>query len=267
MLSIVFKDYYQFLIDLVNGERTRAELSAAARRQSDCKAVFGDCNAPLEILDLGNGAMRPQTYILANQGHHVTGVDFVNWERLSLKGLAYKFARWLFRLHLPRLTRPRGEVRLVKADVSYLPFLDNSFDLITSCAAFEHFLEVDKVVAECQRVLKPRGMAWIMIHPFTCLSGGHNVGRRLRGVGDLPDGIEPWDHLRKRQNPFSVPLNQFRLKEYLEVFKTYFDVVVSQAEGSEGKHFLTQQLIDELRDFSEEELISSSFLIIVRKQI
>src|SRR6266542_3202580 len=49
------------------------------------------------------------------------------------------------------------------------------FDLATSVAAFEHFLDVPAVVTELHRVLRPGGVVWVCVHLFTSPTGGHNL--------------------------------------------------------------------------------------------
>jgi SAM-dependent methyltransferase len=263
MKSIAAMDYLHFLRDLLTGARTRGELSASQRRKADCADLFA--LGPLDILDLGNGALRPQSYILMNEGHRVTGVDYVNSPSFSWKTAAYVLARMLFRMHLPRSKAPVGALQLVTADAAALPFPDESFDLITSFAAFEHFMEVDKVVRECSRVLKPGGMVWIGIHCFPALSGGHNVGRRRDELTELPPGIEPWDHLRNQKLPFTVPLNRLRPREYSELFERFFDITIAECIGKEGEELLTPEIQNELSEYSREELLCACYLICGKK--
>ena len=45
-----------------------------------------------------------------------------------------------------------------QAPAEKLPFLDNSFDLITCCDVLEHVDDVDQVIAEVSRVLRPGGI-------------------------------------------------------------------------------------------------------------
>lgn len=265
MKSIVALDYLSFFWDLLSGARTRSELSAAERRRSDCAEIFR--SAPLEILDLGNGALRPQSYILTNEGHNVTGVDSINTPRLTFESIAYGFARLLFRAHLPRKSRPRGKLQLIAADAATLPFHDESFDVITSFAAFEHFLEIDKVVRECFRVLRPGGRIWAGIHCFPSLSGGHNVGRRRNKITDLPPGIDPWDHLRQRKLAFSVPLNKLRPSEYKEIFAKYFDIMIAECVGTEGEQLLTAEIARELSEFTRAELLCACYMLCAGKPI
>ena len=78
----------------------------------------------------------------------------------------------------------------------------DSFDLVTSVAAFEHFLNVPTVLKETHRVLRPGGLLWALVHLFSSPSGGHNVSTSQVPLRTLPPGIEPWDHLRKQRLPF-----------------------------------------------------------------
>ena len=50
-----------------------------------------------------------------------------------------------------------GNITLMEAEASSLPFADGCFDLITSRTAFHHFEEPQKSVSEFYRVLKPGG--------------------------------------------------------------------------------------------------------------
>lgn len=50
------------------------------------------------------------------------------------------------------------EIKYVESYAEKLPFDDNSFELVTCCDVLEHVDDVDKVVAEVRRVLKPDGI-------------------------------------------------------------------------------------------------------------
>ena len=47
-----------------------------------------------------------------------------------------------------------------------LPYLDNSFDFIVSYDVFEHVNDVEKVIGECSRVLRPGGYLMAVFPPF-----------------------------------------------------------------------------------------------------
>lgn len=256
-------DYPRFLLQLLNGSRTESELRGAARRSEDISPYI-DETEKLRILDVGSGALRPQYAILQSQGHRVIGVDLVNDPSTGLRSLLYVLARYLFRRPLKKSAQPISDDSLVCANVNSLPFAKSAFDLVSSVAAFEHFLDVPTVVSELKRCLRPNGVAWIMIHLFTSPSGGHNVSRDLNAIESLPHGVEPWDHLRKRKLPFHVPLNEYRIRDYLSVFEKEFEILKHYCAGKEGEHLLTPELREELQEYSEEELTCGCYVIVAR---
>ncbi|HXV83332.1 MAG TPA: class I SAM-dependent methyltransferase, partial [Candidatus Binatia bacterium] len=152
-------------------------------------------------------------------------------------------------------------------DVSHLPFRNDSFDVITSVAAFEHFLNVPAVVKELYRVIKPGGMVWVLVHLFSSPSGGHNVSLVQIPLRDLPPGVDPWDHLRKRRLPFHVPLNQWRKGQYLSEFNRRFEILKHYCAMREGEDFLTPQIENELADYSRDELTCGAYVIVGRKRL
>jgi ubiquinone/menaquinone biosynthesis C-methylase UbiE len=54
-----------------------------------------------------------------------------------------------------------------------LPFADQSFDLVVSLAVLEHVSDVEKVVAETFRVLRPGGFAYFEVPNNFCPFEGH----------------------------------------------------------------------------------------------
>jgi SAM-dependent methyltransferase len=263
-MSPAIKDYLVFSGQLVSGKRTRLERSMADKRLADIQSYFPS-GTPLRVLDLANGRLRPQYYLLKAAGHEVTGIDLVNGSRSGWVDIGYRLARWLYTLHTPINNRFNQANNLVCGDVSRLPFVGDYFDLVTSVAAFEHFLDVPAVVSELKRVLHPGGIAWIGFHLFTSPSGGHTVGFTEIPLRKIPSGIQPWDHLRLRKLLFTVPLNQFRLPHYLEIFSANFEILKYYCVAREGEHLLTPEIEAELSEYSREELTSRSCIIVVRK--
>jgi ubiquinone/menaquinone biosynthesis C-methylase UbiE len=154
---------------------------------------------------------------------------------------------------------------LLCGDVNRLPFSNSVFDLVTSVAAFEHFLNVPAVVSEVARVLKPGGLVYARIHLFTCPSGGHNVRITEIPLLRLPMSVEPWDHLRRRKLPWDVPLNEWRQGQYLEEFVKHFEVLKHYCAMREGEHLLTLQIERELSEYSRDELTCGAYVIVARK--
>lgn len=255
-------DYTRYVWQMFSGFRTSHEQAIASQRERDL-APYLDLRRPQRILDLANGRLRPQYALLKAAGHAVYGIDWVNRPRTSRTDLAYGVARQLYkrRLHLP----VDGDRTLVCGDVGRLPFPDGFFDLATSVAAFEHFLDVPRVVAELYRVIRPGGLVWVSIHLFTSPSGGHNVSFTEIPLRHIPAGVEPWDHLRKRRLPFTVPLNEWRSSQYLEAFARHFHVLNHHCILREGEEFLTPELARELDAYSHDELTCASYVIVARK--
>lgn len=154
---------------------------------------------------------------------------------------------------------------LICGDVSILPFRNMAFDVVTSVAAFEHFLDVPRVVREIHRVLRPGGFAWILVHLFSSLSGGHNVGLSQVPLRRLPHGVAAWDHLRQRRLPFHVPLNQWRAAQYFSEFSKYFDILKHYCAMREGEDLLTPQIQSELANYTREELTCAAYVLVAKK--
>lgn len=78
-------------------------------------------------------------------------------------------------------------VDLRKADATKLPFPDDHFDCVYSFGVLHHIPEIDRVVAEIRRVLKPNGSVrialyykWSAVHLFCLLGLGLVTGRLFR---------------------------------------------------------------------------------------
>jgi len=263
-MSPYFRDYFIFLGQLLSGFRMDHERGIAEERRRDT-APFFDGKRPPRILDLANGRLRPQYSILKADGQKVYGIDRVNRSPSGWVDRSYQFARLLYGVRLRSSPSSSRGSALVGGDAAFLPFKDSTFDLVTSVAAFEHFQHVPAVVADLRRVLRPGGIAHIRIHPFTCPSGAHNLPSMEIPLRILPRGAEPWDHLRKRRIPVSVPLNEWRLGQYLDAFRRHFEILKSYCAMPEGAGMLTPEIRAELSRYSTEELTCGSYVIVGRR--
>ena len=256
-------DYVHYAWQMLNGFRTNGEKRIFAEREQDM-GHYLDTGSPLRVLDLGNGYLRPQYTLLKAAGHRVCGLDLVNRPQGNSTNVAYVFARWLYRWKL-NLPISGADQTLICGDVRALPLPDNAIDLVTSVAAFEHFLDVPTVVTELQRVVRPGGLIYVRIHLFTCPSGGHNVRITEIPLRSVPRGVEPWDHLRKRRLPFHVPLNEWRQDQYLKVFAKHFEILKHYCAMREGEEMLTPEIEAELSGYSRDELTCGAYVIVARK--
>jgi SAM-dependent methyltransferase len=260
------KDYLHFGSQLVNGWRASHEQWIARLRRADMASFQREESESPIVLDLANGRLRPQYEILRAEGCRVYGIDVANHPKRGWQDHAYEFARWLYAKGI-HANGSHADNTLVCGDVSRLPFQNDSFDVITSVAAFEHFLDVPRVLKEIHRVVRPEGMVWVLVHLFTCPSGGHNVGLSQIPLREIPNGIDAWDHLRRRRMPFYVPLNEWRRDQYLAEFQKHFEVLKHYCAMREGEHLLTPQIENELSDFSRDELTCGAYVIVARKSV
>jgi SAM-dependent methyltransferase len=128
---------------------------------------------PLDILDAGCGSGGMTRY-LGSFGR-VTGIDLAP-EALTL-------------------AKQRGLPRLARASVGVIPFLDGSFDVVTSFDVLYHLNVGDDraSLAEIHRVLRPGGIALIRLPAFDWIRGAHDevVHTRHRYTRDeLSDKLE-----------------------------------------------------------------------------
>lgn len=264
-MSPLLSDYPRYAWHMVSGVRAAMEAEQVERRVRDL-APWLDLRQPRAILDVGNGSLRPQYALMRSAGHRVVGIDLVNRPGRGWKRPAYRALRQLYAAQLGLGATTMAPTGLVGGDVGILPFADERFDLAISNAAFEHFLDVPAVLADLQRVLRPGGMVWAGIHLFTSPSGGHNVSFTQYPLRTLPPGAEPWDHLRRQRRPFSVPLNKWRMAQFLDAFAERFEVLRHYCGLREGEQWLTPALEAELSAYTRDELTCATLVIIARKR-
>lgn len=245
------------------------------------------------VLDLGCGANAPMTLMLHSAGVNVVGVDAVLGHRW---GLGFKLDRYASYLEeagaLRTLRKFAGEivydrvyyktlartldlqlheegVQLRQMPADTLAFADASFDVVHSNATWEHLLDVAAVNCEVSRVLAPGGIAYIEIHLFPSLSGGHDLPWIVPGRTDL-GGILPWGHLRDPNwTPPGVPLNRLREADYRRLFEstTGLRVLEWRTEYTEGEEWLSDDVLRALPDYSREELTRRSIIVVLRKDL
>lgn len=100
-----------------------------------------ECSQNFKWLDLGCGHQLLPPWRLKNEK------ILVKKPRMIF-GIDYDFIS---------LTKHKTITNLVRGDISSLPFLDNTFDLITSNMVFEHLYNPEKQLCEIARVLKVGG--------------------------------------------------------------------------------------------------------------
>ena len=141
-----YRDNIKFIWQLLSDYRFQHEKLISDLRSNDVTQYLR-VQSPLEILELANGQLRSQSYLLKSMQHNVFGIDLINNPQTKNHNFEYHAARWLFnrRVKLPR--DQISEIKLICGDVGKVPLADNCFDMITSGAAFEHFLDIPLVIA------------------------------------------------------------------------------------------------------------------------
>lgn len=70
----------------------------------------------------------------------------------------------------------------------------------------------------------------------------------------VPRGIEAWDHLRQRRLPVHVPLNEWRIQQYVDEFARHFEIVKQYCAMREGEELLTPDIERELAAYTRDKL-------------
>lgn len=172
------------------------------------------------------------------------------------------FFRRLAELYGKPLPLDRADVRVMNA--ARLEFPDNYFDFIYSSLVFEHIDDVPAAAREVNRVLKPQGRAWINVHLFPSLTGGHQPewtdSRRARTC------IPPWDHLLENKYPAGIYLNKLRWADYQQIFNHYLEVL-EKTPRLESTLPLTPELEETLgvKGYTREDLLTSKVAFLCRK--
>lgn len=251
------------------------------------KSNFGPDLTGLRILEIGCGQRASQTILFTADGFETLGIDLEiptfrmtvgsfsrvvrnhGWER-ALKSLG---RHWLFdkpffqRLaaHYGKPLPPdRVDVRVMSATQLELP--DNYFDFIYSSLVFEHIDNVPAAAQEVNRVLASRGRAWINVHLFPSLSGGHHL-EWTQWRGSPTPRVPPWDHLLDNRYPSDCRLNKLRLADYWQIFNTYL-AVLEETRLTEPAGVLTPELEQILRakGYSREDLLTREVAFLCRKK-
>jgi len=283
LVEKVKKEFSQFGNE-ENDAVLRINLSNAARQQ--LKEAFNVEWHNCKLLDIGCGQLLRHAFIFGID-NRVTGIDvelpfkypyvfdFFNTIRQcgikrafktavrQILGIDRRFRRSLMR-HLDIMKLPDIEMCLM--DAMQLEFEDNSFDGAYSFSVFQYINDPVLAAEQVHRVLKPGGVAYIQLHLYTSMGGSDHPLRKTN-----PEKYPPWGHLRPLTSYYlkhGLNVNCWRLAQYKEIFENIFDKVQyinHDDEREQVRRFLSPLIRAELAEYSEEELLTSTFTVLCRK--
>lgn len=240
-----------------------------------------------KILDLGCGQTATQTFLFKADSADVVGIDMeVPTYRMNLKTLIRVIRTNGAERALKSLTRhllfdkrflselssrygktlPFDQTDIRVMNAASLSFPDNSFDFIYSAWVFEHIDNVPAAVSELNRVLKPSGIAWIGVHLFPSLSGGHHLDW-IYPDKSPSNKVPPWDHLLDNKHPANTYLNRYRLDQYRQIFHDHSHIF-DEKLAYEGEKFLTPHIekILQHKGYSRQDLLTRTVVFLCRKK-
>lgn len=228
-----------------------------------------------KILDLACGPLATQTLLFNSAGGRVTGADLhIPPAYLPATSFAQRFLQrgkyikaWqtatapyhqALAQHSGLKLRWKG-VKIELADLTRLPFPEGSFEGVICLNHLQHAPDVESLLAEAARVLKPGGVLVADIVPYPALNGAFS-----------PDGTQPWSHLHRSHNsnqPYpAIILNQWRESQYRDAFDKLFHIEVWESEQDpQAAAKLTSDIRAELAGYAEAELTRRRIMVMVRK--
>jgi SAM-dependent methyltransferase len=99
------------------------------------------------------------------------GTDFINWVRNGADAAGIDLTEAGVRLASERLGLEGLSARLCQGDAENLPLRSDYFDLVYSYGVVHHSPDTPKAIAEIHRVVRPGGVARVMIYHHPSLVG------------------------------------------------------------------------------------------------
>lgn len=176
-----------------------------------------------KVLEIGPGA-GGHSALFAKHGAEMTSVD-ITFHRARATNAKFRLMG----------DRAAG-CNALQGDSENLPFADGTFDIVYSNGVLHHTLDTDKAMAEVMRVLKPGGLAVIMLY---CKSSWHywiNMflpvgllqGKALRDPNWLGKATE-WGG--KNQQTVANPITRcYTRSGILDLFRGFRDVTLRKGE-------------------------------------
>jgi ubiquinone/menaquinone biosynthesis C-methylase UbiE len=182
---------------------------------------------------------------------------------------------------------PHPRIRYVRSSAETMPFEDNSFDISSCIATLEHIPNPRAALEQMSRVTARRGVLYCYAAPLWNSAFGHHKKNLFPN--------EPWIHLRTKNAEGMKSYYKDRCKEifksasleshidciYSDAFnrtsiREYKSIVADLLRVTSPIHIefglsyvnlelLKPDILSELQDYSEDELLTGSLKLILRK--
>ena len=249
------------------------------------------------VLEVGFGQRPFRLFALQSLGVKVIGVDIeqptlTNWDsiRVAKRHGIYRAIKSLVRLRVFDAKVYREFARQVQAEFGRPLIRDRKclitddcassgfwkrnsgpFDLIYSEDVFEH-IPRDHLKAAVEHMashLSPGGLLLTTPMVYTGICGGHHIewysGTFNRSIDRK---IPAWDHLLDNSFEADTYLNKLSRHEYRELFARHFNILEESTPlGDLGREFLTDELRQRLRSYSDDELFSNNVSFVLQKKV
>ena len=172
---------------------------------------------------------------------------------------------------LSNITINHEDINLLSYSDNRIPLENGKFDTVMSNAVLEHVVDLETFFYEVNRVTKPLGLSYHLYHNYYSFSGSH-----------LPQSLcekHPWGHLLGNYQTDPNHLNQVTIDTVSKIFSYWFDLInifqvsrdhskkgVDQTFRYEREELLTKDIRYQLRNYSDEQLLTRSYLVIGRKK-
>jgi SAM-dependent methyltransferase len=221
------------------------------------------------ILDLACGPLASQTLLLNSAGYKTLGLDldippaylplanFKQWFKRRRHHQAWQKATAAYYEALAQQANLKlkwGKVKIKLADLTRLDLDDDSFDVVICAHHLQHAPNVEGLLSEAARVLKPGGLFLADIRPYAALTGAFQA-----------NFDRPWSHLRENSLP-ELPCNKWRERQYRVALEKYFTLEAWLPETDpQAQARLTPEVRAELEGYNEEELTRAQIVVVGRK--
>ncbi len=289
---------FQQLTHLISKDHEKAAKDFLPYVQLDderlAKALEVDKVKGKKILEIGPGQNMERAHYFGIN-NEVVGIDldvipagwqigpYLNMWRVNGFG---RFAKTLGRNLLINPSQSRAWMRVTGANKIHKPkiYYDDfcsasiadrvpnfgTYDAVTSWSVFEHLPDPRTSVKNMVEALKPGGAFYISLHLYTSNNGHHD----MRGFTGQIDELPLWGHLREQHKDSIFPsayLNEIRLEEWRDIFNElapgHTEYLDKYEHPEKYGPMLTPELLEELKDYTLDELLTVNLVYAWRKPL